>query len=226
MFFCPLQWMSSHIVHFCSVVACYINTQTNHSTVFFNENVLCSETWWLLCAWMHQCTRITLDKVEFPTFSGDALWTNFLNRKILYAVSCFLWITGTTLTCCKTATSKCHDVPQIFFMSIIVLTDILIKSGGKSSLKLYGWLRAWSLHFWLLVRAFAAWEAQAMSARCSVCIQSAAVTSGEVYHSFMKNMQIVTWDYFLWQIFFLDPFRVHSSDYLPVNPCHKVQWHE
>lgn len=33
-----------------------------------------------------------------------------------------------------------------------------------------------------------------MPAACSVCVQRAAVTSGEVYHSSLKNMQVVTLD--------------------------------
>lgn len=54
-------------------------------------------------------------------------------------------------------------------------------------------------------------------------VQSAAVTSGELYHSSLKNMQIVMWDYFLCQIFFLDPIRGRSTSYLPANSCNKVQ---
>lgn len=47
------------------------------------------------------------------------------------------------------------------------------------------------------------------------------MTSGELYHSSLKNMQIVMLDYFLCQLFFLDPIRARSSSYLPENHATK-----
>lgn len=41
------------------------------------------------------------------------------------------------------------------------------------------------------------------------------MTSGELYHSSLKNMQIVMLDYFLCQLFFLDPITARSNSYSP-----------
>lgn len=65
------------------------------------------------------------------------------------------------------------------------------------------------------------WKEQASAATCRICVQSAAVTSGELYHSSLKNMQIVMLDYFLCQLFFLDPIRARSCSYLPEHHATK-----
>lgn len=47
------------------------------------------------------------------------------------------------------------------------------------------------------------------------------MTSGELYHSSLKNMQIVMLDYFLCQLFFLDPIRARSCSHLPEHHATK-----
>lgn len=49
---------------------------------------------------------------------------------------------------------------------------------------------------WHLVGAFVWLESTAEGYNRRLCVQSAAVTSGELYHSSLKNMQIVMLDYF------------------------------
>lgn len=97
------------------------------------------------------------------------------------------------------------------------------KKKQPEPITLWGRFKPSALVVWHMQRAFECWEAQAMPATCSSCVQSAAVAFGEVYHSLLKTMQIVKLDYFLCHTYFLDPLRGHSSSFLAANPCNKVQ---